>query len=430
MDGKPWFVVRPLIVRAAQETVLTLRPAEGSGLPLDPQAYAITLYAVGGAWGQTWRGDGVPLEAERGASALRVRHRFGEEGEYVLRIAMRGGVPPAEVRLYALEDDLFDRTPYKGDLHIHTSRSDGREPPAYVAAAARRIGMDFLAITDHWKYEPSLEAIRAFEGVPVDLRLYPGEEIHPPENPVHMVNFGGRFSVNALFQEDEAAYRAEVEAIAGSLEDFPPGVDRYTYASCVWCFRKIREGGGLGILCHPYWFLGPRYNQPEYLTTLLLERQPFDALELIGGYRLDEAESNWLQVARYHEERARGKRIPIVGVSDAHGCERGEFFGWYYTVVFALSSDLPDLIEGIRSLYSVAVEALPGEMARPHGPFRLVRYTRFLLREVFPLHDALCTEEGGWMLAYLMGEAEAEAALRRAHGRTAALYDALWGRGV
>lgn len=27
--------------------------------------------------------------------------------------------------------------------------------------------------------------------------------------------------------------------------------DAYQYASCVWCFDKIREARGLGIFCHP-----------------------------------------------------------------------------------------------------------------------------------------------------------------------------------
>ena len=86
-------------------------------------------------------------------------------------------------------------SPYKGDLHIHSNRSDGREPPAHVAARCRQIGLDFVALTDHHQYAPSLEAIAAFTAAPVDLALYPGEEVHAPGNPIHIVNFGGRFSV-------------------------------------------------------------------------------------------------------------------------------------------------------------------------------------------------------------------------------------------
>jgi hypothetical protein len=165
---------------------------------------------------------------------------------------------------------------------------------------------------------------------------------------------------------------------------------------------------------------------PEALTALLFDRQPYDALELIGGYHPFEIESNMLQVARYHDERARGKAIPIVGVSDAHGCETGELFGWYYTLVFAPSLELPDLVQSVKALYSVAVEALPGQTPRAHGPFRLAKYAQYLLREILPQHDMLCVEEGRLMLAHIAGDTDARDLLRACQGRTTALYDHLW----
>jgi hypothetical protein len=215
--------------------------------------------------------------------------------------------------------------------------------------------------------------------------------------------------------------------LEATLTDLPPEVDRYPYASCLWCYDQIRQAGGLGLFCHPYWLSRHRYDVPLYLTELILESQPYDALELIGGYHRFEIESNTLQVARYHDERARGKQIPVVGVSDGHGCERDELFGWFYTIAFAPSSDLPDLIESIKDEYSVAVEALPGETARAFGPFRLVKYAQFLLREILPQHDELCVEEGRLMLAHAAGEATASAILGALKGRTSALYDHLWG---
>jgi len=191
-------------------------------------------------------------------------------------------------------------------------------------------------------------------------------------------------------------------------------------------FEKIRECGGLGIFCHPYWFAGKRYDVPVPLTDALLETRPFDALEVIGGYHRFEVESNTLQAARYHEERLRRGELPVVGVSDAHGCRRDELFGWYYTIVFAPACDPDDLIEGVKGLWSVAVEAMPGESPRPHGPFRLVKYALFLLREVFPAHDALCREEGGLMLDHVRGDASAAEKLAALSGRTARLHDSLW----
>ncbi len=420
-----YFDVYPKIVRAGHETTITIRPLfdHVRAITADPMAI---LYATGGGETQTTQAPPVTLEPVVVDDAIQVRCPFEREQEYTLLLG-NSERPLAEARLYALDDDLFARRLFKGDLHMHSFRSDGKESPAYVAGAGRRIGLDFMAITDHRRYAPSLEAIHAFDGVPIDLRLYPGEEVHPPGNPVHIINFGGSFSVNDLFVEE--AYQREVQAIADRLIEFPPDMDRYTYASCVWCYDKIRAGGGLGLFCHPYWYTRHRYDVPEALMTLLLDRQPYDALELIGGYHPHEIESNLLQVARYHEERARGKIIPIVGVSDAHGCETGELFGWYYTLVFAPSPDLPDLVESVKALYSVAVEALPGQTPRAHGPFRLVKYAQYLLREVLPQHDALCVEEGRLMLAHIAGDPAAIDLLRTYQGRTTALYDHLWASG-
>ncbi len=416
------FDIYPKIVRAGLETTITIRPLFDHVRAVI-ESPEVVLYPAEGGRAQTARTAPVTLTPTVMDGVMQVRHHFESEQEYTLLLGNREK-PLAETRLYALDDDLFTRRPYKGDMHIHSYRSDGKESPAYVAGAGRRIGLDFMAITDHHKYAPSLEAIRAFDGVPIDLRLYPGEEVHPPENPVHIINFGGSFSVNDLFAGE--TYRREVYALADALDDFPSGLDPYTYASCVWSFDRIRASGGLAVFCHPYWYAGHRYDVPEALTTLLFDHQPYDALELIGGYHPLEFESNMLQVARYHDERARGNNIPIVGVSDAHGCETGELFGWYYTLVFAPSLDLPDLIQNVKALYSVAVEALPGQTPRAHGPFRLAKYAQFLLREVLPLHDALCVEEGRLMLAHIAGDTHARDLLRVYQGRTAALYDHLW----
>jgi hypothetical protein len=362
---------------------------------------------------------------------LCVTHRFDGEQEHGLFVEeLRGAerVPVLDARVYSVGADLCDRRPLKGDLHIHSSRSDGKEPPAHVAAACRRIGMDFMAVTDHRLYEPSMEAQAAFAGLPVDLAIFPGEEVHPPDNPIHIVNFGGSRSVNAQFADP--GWRREVDAIARGLSGLPPKLEAYLYASALWTFRAIRECGGLGIFCHPYWIEKRRYHIPGSLPDHVFAEQPYDAFELIGGYHLHEAESNALQAARYHEETRRGKRIPVVGVSDAHGCERGELFGWYFTIAFAASPALRDIVESVRDLWSVAVEALPGSPVHVHGPIRLVKFAHFLLREYFPGHDALCLEEGEAMLSHLAGDGGARDTLASLQGRTLELHRRLSAAGA
>ena len=168
----------------------------------------VSIFPAGGGAGNATPGPAI-LQPDWTGGGIRVRYSFAIEQEYVLVVEETNKETPRprvfEFRLYALEADLFPRRPYKGDLHMHSSRSDGHESPAYVAASCRKIGLDFMALTDHRQYEPSLEAMRAFAGLPLDLPMYPGEEVHPPDNPVHMVNFGGSFSINALFREEEPA---------------------------------------------------------------------------------------------------------------------------------------------------------------------------------------------------------------------------------
>lgn len=423
-----YFEVIPRVVRADTTTEITIAPRFDHCRFDDTKQYEVCYHPTEElAENSNWkRGYWAAIRPVNGQ--LHLRQYFESEQEHVfeIRVIVNAETKPVGAfRVYSLFKDLYVRRPYKGDFHIHSSRSDGRESPAYVAAACRRIGLDFMAVTDHRQYAPSLEAQHAFDTVDIDLRIYPGEEIHPPDkHPVHMINFGGQFSINDLFSRPD--YKEGVAAVLQRLPALPSGVDAVQYAACVWCFDKIREAGGLGIFCHPYWFTNNRYTPSGALTSYLFEMAPYDAFELIGGFFRYEAESNVLQVARYHEERARGRKIPIVGSSDAHGCERGELFGWYYTIVFAASSNLVDIIQSVKDGYSVAVEMMSGEIPRVHGTFRMVKFALFLLREIFPNHDVLCVEEGRLMLEHIAGNCDAALGLAQLKGRTTAYLDRCW----
>ena len=423
-----YYDIYPKIVRAGQESTIKIRPRFDHSKFRNGVDYYVTVLPIDGSPDAVVRDIPPEVSVIPEQGLLSITYGFETEQEYILLVeAAENDVkrPIVKARVYALDSDLYVYKPYKGDTHMHTYYSDGKESPAYLASECRRIGMDFIAITDHRQYAPSLEAIAAFADVDLALRMYPGEEVHPPDNPVHIVNFGGNFSINELFKTD--TYCEEVAEIESDLKKTYSGDNLYPLASCVWCFEKIREAGGMGVFCHPYWIACNRLDVPEHLTDLLFDSQPFDVLELIGGYERYEIESNMLQVARYHEERAKGKRIPIVGASDSHGSERGSLFGWYYTIAFSPSLELTDLIESVKDLRSVAVEGLPGEPVRAFGPFRYVQYAQYLIREVFPLHDELCVDEGRLMLAYITGDKSAAGALQDRKHRTQELYDHLWG---
>jgi hypothetical protein len=414
------YEVFPKVVRAGGHAALTIRRRFQ---PLvKPCRVTITAMEGKGSWRSRILPPGDPRDG-----CLRFSFDAEEEQEYLVQVEEIDGdrlVFLTETRVFALEEDLYARRPLRGDLHMHTTRSDGREPPAYVAAACRRIGLDFMAITDHRLYAPSREAIDALAECPCDLLVFTGEEVHPPDSTMHIIAIGGSASVNALFPTDE--YRREVDAREASLGAVP-APSRRAWAACLWCLEMIRRFGGMSIFPHPSWVTHNAYNVEEPLLRLVFEDFPFDAFEVVGGYSGVHVESNALQVARYNEERAGGRRIPIVGSSDAHGCDRDEFLGWYSTIAFVETADFAGIRAAIGDLRSVAVERLPGAQPRIHGPLRLARYAHFLCREVFPLHDALAEEEGKAMIRWLDGDPDAAGLLTAWRGRSARLYDVLWG---
>lgn len=429
-----FFRVTPTIMKANTEVAISMIPLFDHVRPVEGRTYEITYTPVDSRAEESGWTDETKTTAlipEDGRYTF--RGFFEGEQEHVLTLVEKWADKSrtlGEFRLYSLEEDLYSLWPYKGDIHMHSNKSDGVESPAYVAGACRRAGLDFMALTDHRFYASSIEARTKYDGVPIDLRIYPGEEVHAPGNPVHIVSFGASAGITE-FWADEDAFRAEITALAEQLPPTPEGVDRYQYAASKWEFDKIRELGGLGMFAHAYWFTQSRNYISEALCSYLFETQPFDALELISGFdsvALAKCDTNALQVARYQEERAKGKQIPICGISDTHGVETSPEFGRYYTVCFAPSPELPDLIASIKNLHSVAVEAVDGELPRAYGPFRLVKYTLFLLREVFPRHDELCFEEGRLMIQYTSGDTTASDRLKLSQGQVARLYKSMWGQ--
>ncbi|MDD5727333.1 MAG: hypothetical protein PHV59_02105 [Victivallales bacterium] len=425
-----YFDVYPKVFPVGREAEINIRPLFGHARfseagALKVESLCCNSMLPDGTYSPVENLAETPFQLENGILAVKLF--FPGESEYCVRVSERRDgnfTVIGDFRVYALAGDLFALRPFKGDFHMHSNRSDGHDAPDYVAASCRKVGFDFMALTDHHRYEPSLEVCSAMAELNTGLICYPGEEVHSPDNNVHIVNFGGKFSVNKLFQENEAQYRRDVAERMAAMPEVPESI-RFTIAASEWCYDKVWESGGLGIFCHPYWMPLQRYHLSEELITWMFRRQKFAAFELLGGFPKTQLESNNLQVARYNEERAAGKKIPIVGASDCHFCDR-DLLGWYYTVVLAHSADLEDLKNGVGQLNSVAVEQVEGESCRVYGPFRLVRYVRFLLREFFPAHDAACREEGLLMLEALSGRSEAAERLRPLKKRTLEMLDKYW----
>lgn len=60
---------------------------------------------------------------------------------------------------------------YRGNLHTHTELSDGKRPVSEVVGIYKKLGYDFLAVTDHYRVFKSTEYND-------ELYIVPGMEIH------------------------------------------------------------------------------------------------------------------------------------------------------------------------------------------------------------------------------------------------------------
>ena len=91
----------------------------------------------------------------------------------------------------------------KGNLHTHTTWSDGMHTPKETAEHYRSQGYDFLALTDHWVYgihpELNRDDFLLFPGTELDIEL-PGRKDH------HLVGFGlpetNRIPEHYTFEEE------------------------------------------------------------------------------------------------------------------------------------------------------------------------------------------------------------------------------------
>lgn len=95
---------------------------------------------------------GLPEDVRADLPRLRQQKGIGDSTFEVIREAAEGRTPRylAELRGSAApEQESALRARLRGDLHSHTEWSDGTTPIETMAAAARALGHECLAITDH-----------------------------------------------------------------------------------------------------------------------------------------------------------------------------------------------------------------------------------------------------------------------------------------
>ena len=382
--------------------------------------------------------DKIPVTADEDGR-LRFTFTFGREQIYTLRLGRQDETGDwkalADLRVFAAKADLFDRTPLRGNTHCHVCTSvDGSEDPYLAAAMYRRAGFDFLAITDHHLIDGSVLAIEAAKRVPAGLALYYGEEVHVPNAYIHAVNVGavleGGVGLDRYYHAHEAEVNAEVAAIAAAAGPLPDGVLPMDYAWRKWIADTIHKNGGVAILAHPFW-VWDAHNTRDDVFRYFAKEKIYDAAEILHGQEPGCTDAN-LQLAFWNDLRADGIYIPPLGADDAHRrnfrWDYDSSFNEAYSVIFAKDDSFGGFAEAVKNGYTAAVESYENAPAHVIATYRFTKYTVFLMETFFPLHDALCFEEGRLMREAYLGDGQALDALRMLSGRVRRFTDRFFGR--
>ena len=197
---------------------------------------------------------------------------------------------------------------YKGALHVHTTLSDGQESPQSVAAAADRVGLDFLLITDHSSSDTPVGQ-GGIEGRVGGCIVLVGSEISSEDG--HVLSLG----------TPETLYRLGGDA-AQILSD-------------------LREIGGTSVIAHPVneqnGWQGPSWARPNGLEVFNADSawRNAPAWKLLLGavaWWVNSPRTSLFVMDDGERERDRWDRYleqgPMVGLAgaDAHG--RIDLGGW------------------------------------------------------------------------------------------------------
>lgn len=189
--------------------------------------------------------------------------------------------------------DLFHRQGpgrfYRGNLHTHSTNSDGGMTPAAVCAAYRQQGYDFLTVTDHFLVDYGYPITDTTPARTDTFTTLLGAELHAPAlangQLWHMVAVG-------------------LPLDFGDLRDGETGPQ---------LAQRAADAGGFVALAHPAWY-GATVEDLQSIPAA----HAIEAYNEICG-RLNDAPESW-----YHVDQllAAGRRVTAIGADDAHFLDR------------------------------------------------------------------------------------------------------------
>ena len=203
----------------------------------------------------------------------------------------------------------------RGDLHVHSTASDGVFSPWELGDRAKRLGLDFLAVADHNNYSENLR-----------LPNVPGLTFLPAVEWTHYKGHMNFFGVKAPFENSFVANtKEEMRALVNKARAMGAAVS-VNHPDCPFCPYLWEDDGA------------------------------FDLMEVWNGPytpRNVKAADRWFRLLR------EGRRVPIVGGSDFHkpGVVK---LGSPTTAVYADDPSPEALLAAIRKGRSYVTESPKG----------------------------------------------------------------------
>lgn len=271
----------------------------------------------------------------------------------------------------------------QGNLHTHTTDSDGRRSPAETVRLYRELGYDFLALTEHWKWsDGDCLADETGRETPIpDTREARGQMLLLP---------GVEFDFNG---SDVLAGVYHVVAV-GANKDVVRKVSRGSDAAA--CVREIHRQGGFAILAHPAWSM----NTHEQIMALA----EADAAEIYNTFSGLPCNVRPDSGALLDLAAARGCRFPLLAGDDTH-FHVGELGGAFLRVRLEGELSRESLTEALRAGRYYASQGPHVESARTeNGVFRVrcpersrVTSVRFFTADVWSPHRVCHARPGGFL---------------------------------
>ena len=179
----------------------------------------------------------------------------------------------------------------RGNMHMHTGRSDGCLSYEEALSLYERAGYDFIAVTDHWTRS---EAGRTPGGM--------------------LLLSGCEYNVGDTVQEG-------VYHIVGVGMEREPALSRFDPSlSAQRIIDAIREAGGLAILAHPAWSL----NSAEAVRCLR-GLSGTEIYNTTSGFPMNARPYSGLFVDQL---ASLGMLLPCMAADDAHQYEQDVLGGW------------------------------------------------------------------------------------------------------